>query len=163
HRMGMRDLEDTVPRIIEELEVPNAHAVVRLAVARALIALDARQAAPVLMRHAEADGLDTARVVEPALARWNYAPMQPTWSARLIAATLLAHHRGRSAEALLLQLAGDHDPTVAVAAGRRLLEIDPVLLKPLLNGFVKSPDTGLRQLAAGALALLHTPEAVALL
>jgi hypothetical protein len=64
---------------------------------------------------------------------------------------------------LLLQLAADHNPTVAAAAGRRLLEIDAVLLKPLLNGFVKSPDTGLRQLAARALAELRTPEAVALL
>jgi hypothetical protein len=62
---------------------PNAHAVVRLTIARALISLNVREAAPVLMRHAEADGLDTARLVEPTLARWGYAPMRPIWAARL--------------------------------------------------------------------------------
>src|SRR6185437_6160335 len=61
----------------------DAPLVVRLAIARALVALDARQTAEVLMRHAQADGFDAARLLEPALARWNYAPMRPVWLTRL--------------------------------------------------------------------------------
>ncbi|HEY7425040.1 MAG TPA: hypothetical protein VH682_12485, partial [Gemmataceae bacterium] len=83
HRLGMPGLAETVPQLLRELEAPDAHAVVRLAAAQALVALDARQTADVLMRHAQADGFDAARLLEPALARWDHAPMRPVWLARL--------------------------------------------------------------------------------
>jgi HEAT repeat protein len=79
---------------------------------------------------------------------------------RLVAATLLMRHRGAEAETLLLRLAADAQPAVAVVAGRRLAEIDPNRLKSLLDGFVASSDAGLRHLAARVLAELRTPEAV---
>jgi HEAT repeat protein len=241
HRLGMSGLADTAPRLVEELEAAGSHRVVRLAAAQALIALDARQAAPALMKFAQADDLDASRLVEPALARWDYAPIRPVWRARLedsrsprgllklaieaaaavrlsdavphlrrialdptmpmdvrleaarslavlqtsglegaarplaaddapgrlferlIAATLLAQHRGRPAEELLLRLAADREPAVAAIAVKRLLEIDPVLLDPLLGKLVKSSDTGLRGLAARALAKQATPNAAAAL
>ena len=52
---------------------------------------------------------------------------------------------------------------MAAVAVRRLLAIDAARLKPLLDGLLLSPDAGLRQLAARALAELRTPEAVATL
>jgi HEAT repeat protein len=241
HRLGMPGLQEVVPRLLAELEAPDAHPVVRLAVARALIALDARQAAPALMKRSRTGGFDAARLIEPALAGWDHAPMRPVWLDRLkdartsrgpltlairaaatvklveavshlrrlgldptaagdirleaaravgtlqssgleedarplaadaspskvldrlVAASLLAHHRGQTAEALLLRLGSDGEPAVATVAVRRLFEIDPARPAPLLAGLVKSPDAGLRQLAARSLAELRTPEAVALL
>ncbi|MES2792438.1 MAG: hypothetical protein V4719_22665 [Planctomycetota bacterium] len=80
---GMPDLQDTAPRLIAELEAPKAHPAVKLATARALIALDARQSADVLMKHALADSWDVAQLIEPALARWKHAPMQSVWLKRL--------------------------------------------------------------------------------
>jgi HEAT repeat protein len=239
HRLGMPGLAEAVPPLLKELEAPGAPLVVRLAVARTLIALDARQTADVLMRHAQADGFDAARLLEPVLARWNYAPMRQVWlaclespqtplgllllaiqaatltklgeaaphlhrlaldrkvdrgvrleaarslaalqptgleaearrlvesagrrdvSERVIAATLLTHHRGAESEALLLQLASDEEPAVAVVAGGRLAEIGPDRVKPLLERLIASSDSRLRQLSARVLADLRTPEAVA--
>jgi HEAT repeat protein len=239
HRLGMPGLDETVTQLLKELEAADARPVVRLAAARALVALDARQAAEVLMRHAQADGSDAARLLEPALARWDYAPMRPIWLARLesprtpreplllaiqaaaivklsdaiphlrrlaldsktergvrleaartlaalqsadlepdarrladgagsrgmidrlVAATLLRHHRGSACEAILLQLAADSEPAVAVIAGGRLAEINSDRLEPLLDRLAAHSDSGLRQLAARVLAERRTPAAVA--
>src|SRR5262249_36803626 len=83
HALGMPGLAETAPRLVEELEAPNVHPVVRLATARALGFLDARQAAPVLKKHAESGNFDLARQLEPVLARWQFAPMRPVWLGRL--------------------------------------------------------------------------------
>ncbi len=238
HALGMPGLGDTAPPLLAAMEAPDAHRFVRLAAARALVALDARQAAPALMARARADGLETARLLEPVLARWDHAPMRPVWLARLddprtnrgllilavqamavvkvadaapglrrlalapgqagdvrleaaralgmlqpagleadagllaadaspgkvldrlIAASLLAHHNGPATEALLLQLANDREPTIATLAARRLVEIAPTTLQPVLPGMASSGDAGLRLLAARALAELRTPDAV---
>lgn len=83
HRRGRSDLADTVPHLVEALDAPNQHPVVRLAAARALGVLNARDAAPILLKHAAADPVDMAQVVEPLLARWNFAPMRDEWLRRL--------------------------------------------------------------------------------
>src|SRR5262249_59312898 len=44
---------------------------------------EARQAAPALMALARAGGFEAARLLEPALARWDHAPMRRVWLARL--------------------------------------------------------------------------------
>src|SRR6516165_3659218 len=44
HRLGMPGLAEAVPPLLKELEASDAPLVVRLAVARTLVALDARQA-----------------------------------------------------------------------------------------------------------------------
>lgn len=82
-RHGMPNLEDTSPRLVAELEAPQANPTVKLAAARALITLDARQTADVLMKHALADSWDIAQLIEPALARWKHAPMTEVWLKRL--------------------------------------------------------------------------------
>jgi len=83
HRRGRPDLADTVPHLVEALDAPDQHPVVRLAAARALGVLDAREAAPILFKHAAADPVDMAQVVEPLLARWNFAPVREEWLRRL--------------------------------------------------------------------------------
>jgi HEAT repeat protein len=191
------------------------------------------------MRLAQTDGLDAARLLEPVLARWDYAPMRRAWLARLsdpatppvlfglaaqaavtakladavphlrrlvlnpeapgelrleaartlavlqpsglevearrlaansspahvldrlVAANLLARHRAPAAAALLLRLAGDQEPAVAVAAGKPLFEFQAAALQPLVPAWIGSADAGLRELAARALVVQGTPAAVA--
>ena len=83
HRRGMPGLEATVPPLLRALDQPEQHATVRLAVAQALITLDARRAAPNLFRHAQTDGIDMRNLVEPALARWDHGPARAAWLERL--------------------------------------------------------------------------------
>ena len=83
HRRGMPGLAETVPVLLKTLETPDQHPIVRLSVARALVVLDARQAAPVLWKCAGEGGLDMTQLVEPALARWHYAQAREAWLRRL--------------------------------------------------------------------------------
>ena len=80
---GMTDLEDTAEDLTRELEAVDQHPVVKLSAARTLILLDARQAAPVLFKHAADGGQDMRELVEPGLAAWDYKPMRAVWLARL--------------------------------------------------------------------------------
>jgi HEAT repeat protein len=82
---------------------------------------------------------------------------------RLAAASMIRYHRGQPAVGLLLECAVDPEPAVAAIALRRLLEIDPMLAKPVIRQAVASPDSQVRQLAAEILVGQATPEAVALL
>lgn len=81
---GMAGLEAAVPALIRELDKPDQHPTVRLAAARALAALDAKDAAaPSFLRHMSAGDIDLREVVEPALAGWAYAPAGAEWLRRL--------------------------------------------------------------------------------
>ena len=92
HTRGMPDLAPTAPALIRELERPDNHPAVRVAAARALVALDARDSAPAMAKLlATADG-DLREVTEPALARWTYAPAAGAWLERI--ASPLKDHRG---------------------------------------------------------------------
>jgi HEAT repeat protein len=242
HRSRVPEMAQTVPALEKVLQAPEQSRTVRLSVARALIVLDARQTAPILWKLAGEDGLGMSQLVEPALARWDYAPAREAWISRLeakdtrpglvmlaieclarvrdpravplfrglvrrasapadfrlqsaaalgtiqtegledearrlmsdrspaaivdrlVAARLLARHRGSAAQSLLLELAGDPEPAVAAIALGRLLEIDPLLVKvPMLQGLVTGRDANVRRLAAEFLARHGTPETVALL
>lgn len=83
HRRGMKGLEATVPDLVAALERPDGHPDVRLAAARAIIELDARDAAAALFRLVRAGDGDLCRLVEPALARWDYRPARDLWLERL--------------------------------------------------------------------------------
>jgi HEAT repeat protein len=82
-RRGVKGLESTVGPLLKELDREGQHPAARLAIAKALIALDARQAAPNLFRQSQADGSDVRDVVEPALARWQYRDAAEVWLGRL--------------------------------------------------------------------------------
>jgi HEAT repeat protein len=82
-RGGMKGLDEVVPDLIEALGREDQHPVVRLAVARALIDLEAKKAAASLWEQASAGGADLRELVEPALARWGHAPATAAWLKRL--------------------------------------------------------------------------------
>ncbi len=77
----MPDLADTAAPLAKALE--DAHPIVRIAAARALVAINARQFADQLLTRSEADGLDLMQVVDPALAAWDYQPARAVWLRRL--------------------------------------------------------------------------------
>src|SRR5262245_13575441 len=83
HGRGVKGLETTIAPLRAALEQPDQHPAVRLAVARALIVLEARGAAPSLFRLARSGGVELRNLVEPALARWDYQPAREVWLERL--------------------------------------------------------------------------------
>jgi HEAT repeat protein len=82
-RRGMKGLETTVAPLVAALDRRGEHPEVRLAVARALITLDAREAAPSFLRQARSGGGELGALVEPALARWRYRPAGALWLGRV--------------------------------------------------------------------------------
>ena len=81
-RRGMEGLEATVPRLIQAL-AEETDPLIRRAAAGALVALDASTAAAQLSAAADRDGFLLARLVDPALARWDHLPCRDGWLARL--------------------------------------------------------------------------------
>ncbi len=82
-RRGMAGLEPVVPRLVERLEDRDADRRVRLAAARALIAMEARQHADVLASVAMRMDAGFQIAVESALAGWGAEPMVTVWLDRL--------------------------------------------------------------------------------
>src|SRR5204863_6557272 len=66
HRRGMKGLDTTVAPLTATLDRADQHPAVRLAVAQALITLDVRQAAPSLLKHAQAGPSELRNLIEPA-------------------------------------------------------------------------------------------------
>ncbi len=83
HTRGMADFSDQSQPLQRKLESPDAPLAMRLAIARALIDLEARDAADALARAAQDSGIDMALLVEPALARWGHAPQRQVWLDRV--------------------------------------------------------------------------------
>jgi HEAT repeat protein len=83
HRRGMKGLEPTAGPLRAALDEPAQHPAVRLAAAQALIALDARQAAPSLFERAREGDAELRDTIEPALARWDYRPARAMWLAQV--------------------------------------------------------------------------------
>ena len=83
HRIGVKGFETTIPALLKVFDQPNQHPTVRLAVAEALIALNARQAAASFFQQGRSGSSDLRELVEPALARWDHRPAREVWLARL--------------------------------------------------------------------------------
>jgi HEAT repeat protein len=83
HRRGMKGLESAVAPLVEALDAADQHPAVRLAAARALVTLGAKDAAPSLLKQARDGSGELRDVVEPALARWDYQPARAVWRDRL--------------------------------------------------------------------------------
>lgn len=77
------DFGDATPHLVRVLNEPEAALAVRLAAARALITIDAREAAPDLFSQAQRGELDMRQLVEPALAAWDFEPARAVWLKRL--------------------------------------------------------------------------------
>lgn len=131
-RRGMEGLEATVPRLTRAL-TDDTDPLIRRAAAGALVALDASSAAASLAEVADRDGLLVARLVDPALARWDHRPSRDRWLARIAEPSTPAGLRLSAIESLgavrepraapaLLELVTDRDvpAEVRLAAARAL-------------------------------------------
>lgn len=92
HSRGLTEATTAAPALVRALERPARHPTVRVAVAKTLVALDARDAAPKLFAHLRTEGVDYREVVETALAAWDHRPARAVWLDRLTA-TPLRHDR----------------------------------------------------------------------
>ena len=130
HRQGMTGLKAAAPALARELD--HAHAGVRLAAAQALVALDAKESAAGLLK-AGLDDNDVREIVEPALAKWAFAPAADEWRKRVggppphrrpvvLAMQCLAVMKDEKAAPRLreLALAADSPPVVRLEAARAL-------------------------------------------
>ncbi len=136
HEGGMTGLAVTVPALIRLLERPDPYPTVVSSAVRALVALDARDAAPTFLRLAKTGDPDVRESVELALARWDHKPARDLWIERigqpaphgrstLLAARCLGTVRDDRAATRLreLALATDTLPPLRLAAARALGEI----------------------------------------
>jgi HEAT repeat protein len=121
HERGMKGLETTVPALVRELDRAEQHPTVRLATVQALVALDARSAAPNLLRQAQAGDAELRELIDPVLARWSYAPAGAAWLERITSNA----PRGRGAILAIQGLAAVRE-TQAIPRLRDLLLADTV-------------------------------------
>jgi len=138
HEVGMKGLEETIKPMIRELEKSDAHPSVQLSMAQALVALDTRDAASMLLAAVERNGLEMSQTVEPAMARWQYQKAEPLWKQRLqdsgvsktrlvLALRGLASLKSKGESAKLLNLAADTNisPRVRFEAADAASRVDP--------------------------------------
>jgi HEAT repeat protein len=169
-RHGVQGLEVAVGPLRAVLDRPDEPAAVRLAVAQALVTLDAREAAPSLFRLVQADDCELRDLIEPALARWDYRPVRPVWRERLrredtpprslvlAIRGLAAVHEGEAADRLRELVLSDHvSGPVRLEAARALAVLRTEALEPDAERL--AADTGPRaavpRLAAAALLEHH--------
>jgi HEAT repeat protein len=179
HRGGLKGLDVAVPPLRAALDQSGQHPTVLLAVARALIALESRNAAPSLFRVSEAGDSDLREVVEPALARWDYRPARAAWLSRLgepstaqrglvLAIRALGQVReGQAAEKLSELVRSDRQPaTIRLEAARALGSLRTEGLEKVAEGLARdsSPRGIPARLAAATLLHQHrSAEAVQIL
>lgn len=102
------NLEIAIPRLRELVSDPQTDLIARVAAARALVALNARDSAELLARAASEAPGDLRRVCERALGDWQYAPLRETWRERLASPT--TRHRDLVLAIRGLGLAADPAP-----------------------------------------------------
>jgi HEAT repeat protein len=83
HRRGVKGMETTIPTLLAALDREDQHPTVRLAVAKTLSTLEARDAAVSFLRLAQTGEMDLREIVELALARWDHRPARELWLKRL--------------------------------------------------------------------------------
>ena len=102
HLVGVPKMIETKPALVRIVSTKASHPAARFTAARALIVLDAKDAAPELFQAAQQHGDNVRQLVEPALARWKYAPAFDVWRKRLTSAEV--NHRDLM---LAVRLLGD--------------------------------------------------------
>jgi HEAT repeat protein len=134
HRRGVARLESAIAPLRVTFDRQGQHPKVRLAVAKALVELDARDAAPSLFEQVKTGSAEYCTVVEPALARWDYRQARALWLERLrdpatplrslvLAIRGLGQAREEQAAERLRELAlqGDETPRVVRAEAAQAL------------------------------------------
>jgi HEAT repeat protein len=88
-RRGVKELGNAVAPLRAALDQPDQFPAVRLAIAKTLIELDAKETAASLFEQSRAGNSDLRELIEPALARWDYQPARALWLERLNAPSVL--------------------------------------------------------------------------
>lgn len=172
HKQGMLGLDAATPHLIKVLQ-SQRNSLVKLSAARSLITLDARSSSEALWTQSQAAGRDFARVIEPALAAWKFAPARSAWLERIgssesqspqllkIAMESLALAGEQEAGGLLLKWA--HDPSaradvrlVAARAARDLQQPGPLEKIQQLAGPKQNPSRLIDRLVAATLLQAST-------
>ncbi|MSR58682.1 MAG: hypothetical protein EXS05_13685 [Planctomycetaceae bacterium] len=127
----------------------------------ALVAIvqDAQRSAPVRLAAAQTAGRLMTQGLESDAQRLTPSPSVPLLR-RLCAVELLARHESPAAQAILLRLALDSEPSVIAAAMGRLFAIDPELVVPLAEAAMHNRDANVRQQGVNAWVALPTPERI---
>ena len=80
---GLPGMRKAIPVFEKLVTSESMNPATRLAIARALIKFDARDSAPALFDVSKHSGADFRNLIEPALARWKFAPIREIWQARI--------------------------------------------------------------------------------
>ncbi len=170
NQSGVPGLEATAEPLMKLLQQPDLEPTIRLTAVQALVQLEAQQAADLLFQQLRDGNLDMAELVEPALARWKYAPMRQPWLARLeqpievrrwhiLAVRGLAELNESAAQPRLLQLSQDRNTpvNVRVEAAIALGKIQSSGLENVARSLLadKSPTAFLDRLVAVRLLAHH--------
>lgn len=173
HAYKLANIHEATPALIKIVTAAESHASARFAAARALIVLEAKEAAAALLDASQKHGTDLRQLVEPALAKWKFEPARKVWQKRLgvpntrlrdlILAIRCTRESGdeSSVEALL---AITHNPFRPVAARLEAARSAGALRKSKLEDHAQrfrnsAPATILNRLCAAALLDQHRSEA----
>jgi HEAT repeat protein len=173
HDKGFPEIDSAKSTLLEVLSRPETDSAVRYAIANALIELDAREAAEAIFQASQQGDISFRLRVEPALAEWNYAPIQAKWLSRLsesdtshrdllLAINGLAKCKVASAVDPLIKLTVDprQGPDVRLSAARGVGELTDSGREDVAQALASSPEAPvLDRLAAVAILHHHTSEA----
>jgi len=120
HEKGMAGLSESSSLLIKTLQKSDAHPALQLACARALVALGIEEAAEPLFAVTKEGSLDMALLVEPALARWRYAPIRAIWLTNIKDVNCLPQRLKLAAQGL--GMSGDQNAAAAIR--ERLVDAD---------------------------------------
>lgn len=134
HSFQLPGIEKSKPALLKVVSAESSHSAARFAAARALIVLDARDTAAVLFEASQRHGTDMRQLVEPALAKWKFEPIQDVWRKRL--STPNTHLRD-----LMLAIRGVRE-VGDVASTEALLKITHGLLRPLATRLEAARSVG---------------------
>lgn len=174
HREEYLDCSSATDALVEVLNDRTTARSGRVEVARALIALDARQCSASLKQFLQAgSGTQFDLIVEPALARWSDAEMRVVWQQRLTAPNVPRHRHllairaladlpeSMTADQQLHQdleslMATSRDTAIRLEAARSLGNIKRIDLEPLAKTLLFSTKaTGAFESLVGVYLLQH--------
>lgn len=176
HQSGMQGLEDGIQELLKLLDRRDNDRITRRAVARALVELDAEEAASQFVALLPEADLDFPQVVEPALANWDYRPMRDHWLHRLndpavsrgrllLAIECLGVVRETAAtDELLTRAMNPEEPlTLRLSTARAVGRIQTTGLVMKAESLFRNQHVGDRLTAAALMAHHTNQEAIALL
>ncbi|MEO2023514.1 MAG: hypothetical protein ABGX05_16955 [Pirellulaceae bacterium] len=157
------DLETTIPHLQAVLAKTKGNRSTRLAMAHALIQLEAREAAPLFLEVAKEGDFELCMLVEPALAAWKDQPVRQLWLQRLnnslmsqgltlLAIRQLAAVQQQSVVPRLEEIASDENMRIAyrVEAAKALAVLGQTPLIEQADTLLKLPGNSLVDRLVGA-------------